>query len=53
MCHTENERKIRELNAELEEAYAEIEKLRAALARNLCPECEAMDEEEAWDPDDE
>ncbi len=49
MCQTENEREIRRLNAELERAYALIDRLKDAVDKQLCPECELDEEYAAWE----
>ncbi len=36
------------LAAEVERLRAEVERLRAAIAGNICPECQTIDEEDAY-----
>jgi hypothetical protein len=37
------------IQRKLQSQRNEIERLQAALAANICPECERIDEEDAWE----
>ncbi len=48
MTYGENEHPHAECRERVAELEHEIERLRAALAANICPECEKIDEEDAY-----